>query len=388
MKLARVAAVVLIAVTSCAHAPSELDAGPGDPRTCPGAGTWRRGPRLTDPREQAAVLRLADGRAIAIGGHHIDPPAQRDLDSVEMFDPATETWSPTTPMLSVRGSTNGLTARLGDGRILTAEQQGFGTIRTRIPAEIFDPATETWSATPLMSDYANGALVPLPDGGALVMGGSNWDLSVPYQNAQRYDLTTGQWRAVGPMLAPRLGHSAIAVGDHVLVMGGHDVYHENPGPPFIATVELFDPTTDTFRAVGAMTTGRWSPAVAVLADGRVLACGGDAADGRSAELYDPSTETWTSTGSMSEGRGHASLTLLADGRVLVAGGAGARGDLASAEIYDPSTGTWSSAGSMPDVRRLHSAVLLENGEVLVVGGFHYFQLSMTAIYTPCRSTGD
>jgi N-acetylneuraminic acid mutarotase len=273
--------------------------------------------------------------------------------------------------------------------VLTSQQQSDNyqtTTSDPIPAELFDPQTGTWSPTGWMTAFTNGPLVRLRSGGALAMGGIDWVLVQPRSNAERYDEDAGQWSATGPLLAERVGHFAIAVGDEVLVVGGSS--KDFGKAPQLATAEVYNPTTGLFRAVGSMNEARWYPACVVLKDGRVLAAGSGESDGRTAEIYDPASETWTPTGSMAQPRYQGSLSLLNDGRVLAAGGGTSIGgtktfDLSSAETFDPTTGTWSSAGVMPDSRRLHTAVTLPSGEVLVVGGFHNFRLSTTALYTPC-----
>ena len=100
----------------------------------------------------------------------------------------------------------------------------------------------------------------------------------------------------------------------------------------------------------------------------MLIVGGDNNSGylASAELFDPTTGTWAATGGLTTGRYIHTATLLPTGKVLVAGGFdGAQ--LASAELYDSVTGAWTFAGSMTTKRAGHTATILPSGEVLVVG---------------------
>lgn len=130
-----------------------------------------------------------------------------------------------------------------------------------------------------------------------------------------------------------------------------------------------------FVATGSMHDSRIGHTATLLKNGRVLVAGGlglyrgDYYYLASAELYDPTSGTWSTTGSMNVGRSSHTATLLNNGKVLVAGGADENySTLASAELYDPATGTWSTTGSMNIARFGHTANLLNNGQVLVVGG--------------------
>ena len=126
------------------------------------------------------------------------------------------------------------------------------------------------------------------------------------------------------------------------------------------TTDLFDPNTGTFRPAGLLTSARYGHAAALLPDGHVLVVGGSAtADPTSAlataELYDPGTGTFRPTGSMTTARGLHTATLLPEGRVLVVGGHDGSQAVASTEIHYPDTGTfgptgpWGQSGVMADV---------------------------------------
>src|SRR5260370_40110423 len=94
-----------------------------------------------------------------------------------------------------------------------------------------------------------------------------------------------------------------------------------------------------------MATPRFRHTAALLPDGRVLVLGGmrntDLQALNSGEVFDPSTQRWTVVAAMSEARGGQTATLLGDRRILVAGG---HPDGASAGIYDPAPNPWFPAG--------------------------------------------
>src|SRR5213079_49902 len=86
--------------------------------------------------------------------------------------------------------------------------------------------------------------------------------------------------------------------------------------------------------------------------------------------------TVTPTGSMAYGRRQNNLTVLADGTVLATGGNSSGASLVdlnagvyAAELWNPATGRWTTLSSMQVTRQYHStALLLPDGRVMSAGG--------------------
>ena len=185
----------------------------------------------------------------------------------------------------------------------------------------------------------------LSDGRVLVAGGRNLDGGrdwVDLDSAEVYDPATGTFSPTGSLPTPLTGHTATLLSDgRVLITGG------DARGTTVASAELYDPKTGTFSPTGSMATARQLLTATPLPDGRVLIAGGNAGNLIApAELYDPKTGTFSPTGSMATAREYHTATLLPNGRVLIAGGSDGTVDLASAELYDPATGTFSPTGPL------------------------------------------
>ena len=185
------------------------------------------------------------------------------------------------------------------------------------------------------------------------------------------------WSSAASMAGPREYHTATLLQNgQVLVVGGFGPHDGGIG--WLASAELYNPTTNTWSSAGTMAVPRQGHTATLLPNGKVLVVGGYGGTGAagsclaSAELYNPTTNTWSSAGDMATPREHHTATLLQNGRVLVAGGENLNGQLAWAELYDPAnlTDHWSSAASLAVLRSSHAATLLQNGTVLVTGGFN------------------
>jgi hypothetical protein len=184
-----------------------------------------------------------------------------------------------------------------------------------------------------------------------------------------FSLAPGSFIPTGLMLAARSEHTATLLPNgRALVVGGRVT-------DYLASTELYDPSTSAFMASASMSTARGQHTATLLANGKILIAGGRSDRGSdtglsSAEIYDSSTGTFMPTGSMSIGRVGHTATLLLNGKVLVAGGRTFNPPflVSTAELYDPSTGAFTPTSSMTASRGKHTATLLPNGKVLLVGG--------------------
>jgi hypothetical protein len=119
----------------------------------------------------------------------------------------------------------------------------------------------------------------LPNGKVLVAGG-DFNLA----SAELYDPASGTWTATGSLAIGREVYTATLLPNgKVLVAGG-----VAGGSTFLASAELYDPASGTWTATGSLNTGRSGHTATLLSDGKVLVAGGDGTGYvplASAELY-------------------------------------------------------------------------------------------------------
>jgi N-acetylneuraminic acid mutarotase len=332
------------------------------------ADVWLPATPLLSPRTHHTAVTLPGGKVLVAGG--IGP--NRVYASAELFDPATATWSAAGNLGAARFYHSAVV--LANGKVLAVGGYGADNHTVLGSAELYDPAGNTWSpAGSLATARIEHTATLLPGGKVLVVGGQG-GTAASFASAELYDPATNSWSAAGSLASPRSNHTATLLANgKVLVAGGSNLGVTSP----LATAELYDPATNSWSPAGDLGAARSGHTATLLQNGRVLVSGGfDNAGSVSlatAELYDPASNSFAPTGSLAASRSVHAATLLPNGKVLVSGGqsqaSGASAvALASAELFDPSSGAWSPAASMATRRGYFTASLLQGGAVLAAGG--------------------
>ena len=341
---------------------------------------------------------LADGRMLAIGGAG---PLVTSYDSVAEA-------TGFAGLLPVAPTFFQARAQLADGRVLC-----FGGIDQNgapiADATLFDPTDgSTSSVGPMLAPRAGAAAARLANGKVLIVGGlSTIDLTDPTTffdgilgTSELFDPATNTFTA-GPTLVERKAFATATLlnNGQVLVAGGLGVL-PIVNLPFVSNTGYLYNTNNTFGIFPKLfTDGRMFHSATKLADGRVLLTGGITADlGGVLDSGDPTQIAFTTLGTsavfattlggsfsngpaLAETRAFHTATKLVDGRVLVAGGFSGTldiGAILSGDIQLPAalatteflTAATRADGPALSGPRAGASALLDpnNGRVVIVGG--------------------
>ena len=194
-----------------------------------------------------------------------------------------------------------------------------------------------------------------------------------------YDTATGTWSSKAPMPVARTSAAAAEAGGKIYVLGGFT----NSGTTLTTRVDVYDPATDSWGApVASMPTLRATFGLAAI-DGIIYAVGGGNNSGNVAtvEAYDPVSDTWETKASMPAPQNYPAVAVI--GGLLYA--AGSDGANVSVVAYDPSSDTWTSKPSMPTSRFIPGAGAL-GGKLYVIGGATSNTLNIVEVYDPSTNS--
>ena len=238
----------------------------------------------------------------------------------------------------------------------TASFSTWYTNAEAIAADIFDPATNTWSsASRMIEKHQNPAGVTMADGRAMVAGGSTSG------SAEIYDHVTNSWTLTGPT-----GLAASGVSQAVRLTDGR-IAHVTA----LSTVNIYNPIADTWTLSSTPPTTRRYPGLLAMDGGRVMLAGGFTYDGDTGEpgpdlattmIYDPATGSWADGPAMNSTHSLMRPTPLPNGRFGIFGSFQTAD--AAIEVTGPNTAPVANAGADFSASTCSSCL----GGVVVNGG--------------------
>lgn len=325
-------------------------------------GRW--GPVADWPVVGVHAALMPDGKVLAydsVGDNATETYPVHDHTRATLWDPETGTQTPVWVDTGYNVFCSGL-AHLTDGRLFLAGGNLDSALNGIRQTHVFDPSTNTWSLGPTMaSGRWYPTVTPLRNGEMLITSGR---VDVPEVRT-----TSGGLRSLStaPLSQPLYPWTDVAPDGRAFVSG--------PDP--------------TLRSLDTDGTGAWQSqgtrdsinrdygGHALYDIGKILVAGGGPSS-RDARLIDVNgaTPSVTATAPMANGRRQNNLTVLADGSVLATGGNSSGAglvDLANgvyaAERWNPATGAWTTLAAESVTRQYHStALLLPDGRVLSSGG--------------------
>jgi N-acetylneuraminic acid mutarotase len=274
------------------------------------------------PRREFATATI-NGKIYVLGGGDTQAPAipAPATGSVQVYDPATDSWSAAAPM-PVAAYDHA--AAVAGGKIYVAGGKsdlapGLKTLQE------YDPATDSWVVKADMPVELSGNAATGAAGLLFVFGGSSGGFDTA--NALEYDPSIDRWTSRAPLLQPLRNAAAVTVGGMPLVLGGY-------GSTSVADAGYF----------------------------------------RLVQQYDPSANAWMQRTDMDLPRSDFGAALI-DATLYAAGGGNWVPALQDLGAYDVATGTWTAKTQLP------VALAWPRAEA-VSGKMYVFDGSNTFEYTP------
>lgn len=183
------------------------------------SGTWSMGTPPPRPRFSSVVERIGD-EVHLVGGWSFDRSNNVSLRSHDVYDLAAGTYreraeAPTARNHALSGVIDGKLYVTG-GRAPGHEGADASNVTA---TEVYDPATDQWSAGAAMPVAMSGGASAVLDGKLYVLGGGLPGNAV-HATVLRYDPRADQWEVLGEMPAAFTGHRAVAYEGSLYVVGG------------------------------------------------------------------------------------------------------------------------------------------------------------------------
>jgi len=187
----------------------------------PVSNKWTQGKPMPTARS-ALTAAFIDGILYAIGGQDFTGVP---VNTSEAYDPKTDTWTSKAPMPTPR---HHLTSAVVDGKLyVIGGRTGYSNSSSHYvnlnTNEMYDPVSDSWtSKAPMPSNRSGLAATASADGNIYVFGGEDATSVMTFDNNEKYDPKTDKWTSEAPMPTARHGLAAVFdnMSKRIYVIGG------------------------------------------------------------------------------------------------------------------------------------------------------------------------
>ena len=205
---------------------------------------WSTRAPLREANSEMAVAEL-DGKIYVLGGY---PSTRISVRTVQVYDPATDSWELTTPLPRpanhpMAASVNGKLYFIG-GQVSAS---GGGPFLDEVHE--YDPITQTWTERASMPTSRGGGAAAVIDGKIYVAGGRpshGHDFAV-------YDPAADGWTTLPELPIDRNHIAAAAIDGRMYVVGGR--FGAGFRSAMTNALEVYDPQTNTWTSAAPTSRG-------------------------------------------------------------------------------------------------------------------------------------
>lgn len=226
-------------------------------------------------------------------------------------------------------------------------------------AQVLADDCDRWLKATPMSTARFGAQSTVIGGNIYVTGGATRSGGAGTTTLEVFDIISNIWQTKTSMNTARQFHASAEYDGKLYVFGGH-----SSGVNTLSSVEVYDPTTDSWTYKNAMPNSAYQP--------RVISIGNYMYVAIKDELYSyyPDEDSWELESDLPFDRWNYPFGLAySEGKIYFVG-TGAHGSGAGpvkVYIYNIEYGTWSNGATL-DIERSIQGVALYNGKIYGLGG--------------------
>ena len=306
-----------------------------------GGGKWQTLAPMPSSRQELSSAVL-NGKIYVIAGYD---SGGASTTTVEVYNPATNTWASAQPIPIANNHNN---AAVAAGKLYT-----FGGVSNA--AFVYDPVLNTWSPVASMNfEHGGTAAVGVINDKIYVAGGHG--AGMQQRELEVYDPVANTWTNLAPMSVPRNHTGGGVINGKLYVVGGRD----SVSAP--TALEVYDPQSNVWATLAPMPTGRSGIGVGVV-NGELYVFGGELPSLHpEVEVYNPASNSWRSLADMPTPR-HGLWASVIGNKIYLPGGGDVQGFGATNhnDVF--------IVNSRATFANISTRLKVETGDNALIGGF-------------------